>query len=206
MLRFFRAVVLGAIALANWLILALCFSMFGASDALAGLGALLVEGALIALAFTPAGERYFRMINRLRRPLPAEEEKLRPAFERVLKRCGLADAPELFVTHDSFPNAFAMGQKTVAVTLGLLQQATPDELEGVLAHEIGHLRNGDTKVLLAAFVMNAAGAAATWVMTLVMVALSVFSFITGLITGERHFFGLGWLIVIDPTAKAGGLQ
>lgn len=195
MLKTLRIAVLAGIAFVNWVILALFFSMFGASDALAGWGALLVEAALVGLALTPAGEWYFRRVNRLRRPLPDEEKVLRPAFDRVCSRCGAVETPELFVAHDSFPNAFAMGQRTVAVTRGLLEQAQAEELEAVLAHEVGHLSNGDTKVMLMAFVMNAAGSVATWVMTAVMAALSVFSFLTGGVTGERHFIGLGWFIV-----------
>lgn len=198
MLKYFRIAVLAGIAFVNWLTLALFFSMFGASDALAGWGALLVEAALVGLAFTPAGEWYFRRVGRLRRPLPDEEKIVRPAFDRVCSRCGCgaAEAPELFIAHDNFPNAFAMGQKTVAVTLGLLQQAKAEELEAVLAHEMGHLKNGDTKAMLAAYVMNAAGSVATWVMTVVMTALSIFSFITGGVTGNRQFIGLGWIIVM----------
>lgn len=195
MLNAFRFLVLGAIAFVNWAVIALCLSMFGASDAAAGWGALLVEGGLVTLAFTPLGEAYFRFVNYLRRPLPGEERVLRPALRRVLERCGAAEAPGLFVVHDAFPNAFAVGQRTVAVTLGLLEQATPEELEAVLAHEVGHLRNGDTKALLAAYAMNAAGVAATWVMTLVMAAFSAFSLATGLVTDDRRFIGLGWLVV-----------
>jgi len=186
---------LAGIAFVNWMILALFFSMFGASDTLAGWGAFLVETALAGLAFTPLGEWYFRLTSRLRRPLPDEESVLRPAFERACSQCGAVEMPELFVAHDSFPNAFAMGRRTVAVTRGLLEQAKAGELEAVLAHEIGHLKNGDTKVMLAAYVMNAAGSVATWVMTVVMAVLSIFSFLTGGVTGNRQFLGLGWLIV-----------
>lgn len=194
MLNAFRIVVLTGIAFVNWVILALFFSMFGASDALAGWSALLVEAALVGLALTPAGEWYFRRVNRLRRPLP-DEETVCPAFDRVCSRCGVKEAPDLFIVHDSFPNAFAMGRRTVAVTRGLLQQAAPEELEAVLSHELGHLKNGDTKIMLAAYVMNAAGSVTTWVMTAVMAVLSIFGFLTGGVTGDRHFIGLGWFIV-----------
>jgi len=195
MLKAFRIMVLAGIAFVNWFILVLLFLMFGASDALAGWSALLVEAALVGLALTPVGEWYFRRVNRLRRPLPDEEKVLRPAFDRVCSRCGVVETPELFVAHDCFPNAFATGQRTVAVTLGLLEQAKAEELEAVLAHEMGHLLNGDTKVLLVAFVMSAAGSVATWVMTIVMAAFSIFSLIIGGVTGDRRFIALGWFIV-----------
>lgn len=165
MLTGFRLVVLAGIVFLNWVLIALFLSAFGASDTAAGFGAVLIEGGLVALAFTPAGEAYFRRANRLRRPLPYEEKVLRPSFERVCVRCGLTAMPDLFVQQSPHPNAIAVGTKTVAVTQGLLQQATPEELEAVLAHEVGHLVNGDTRVRLVAFVANAAGSVALWILT-----------------------------------------
>ncbi|MGQ9498513.1 MAG: M48 family metalloprotease [Desulfotomaculales bacterium] len=190
----FRLVVLAGIVFLNWVLIALFLSAFGASDALAGWGAMLVEGGLVALAFTPAGEAYFRRVNRLRRPLPQEEKILRPAFERVAARCGLTELPDLFVQHSPYPNALAVGTKTVAVTQGLLQQAAPEELEAVLAHEVGHLVNGDTRVRLVAFVTNAAGSVALWVVTGLMVIISLFGFAFG--SFDQRMAGLGWMVLL----------
>jgi heat shock protein HtpX len=66
--------------------------------------------------------------------------------------------PRVFVVPDSDPNAFATGRDaataSVAVTQGLLDLCSRDELQGVIAHEMGHIRNLDVRLmtLLAAMV------------------------------------------------------
>ncbi len=62
--------------------------------------------------------------------------------------------PRVYVVHDPAPNAFATGRNTehaaVAVTTGLLDKMNRQELEGVLAHELAHIRNGDILVMTVA--------------------------------------------------------
>jgi heat shock protein HtpX len=56
------------------------------------------------------------------------------------------DLPKVFVIPAAEPNAFAAGTKrcsVVALTTGLLTLLTPAETRAVVAHEVGHLRNGD---------------------------------------------------------------
>ena len=59
--------------------------------------------------------------------------------------------PELYVIHDKSPNAFATGRSpeysAVAVTTGLLDVLDRSELEGVIAHEISHIKNRDTLIM-----------------------------------------------------------
>ncbi|WP_434970104.1 M48 family metalloprotease [Microbacterium sp. bgisy207] len=63
--------------------------------------------------------------------------------------------PRLYVVEDSAPNAFATGRKpeeaAITVTTGLFEIMTDRELEGVLAHELGHIRNYDIRVSLIVF-------------------------------------------------------
>jgi heat shock protein HtpX len=63
--------------------------------------------------------------------------------------------PKLYVVDDPAPNAFAMGRKpeeaSITVTTGLFELMTDRELEGVLAHELGHIRNYDIRVSLIVF-------------------------------------------------------
>lgn len=59
--------------------------------------------------------------------------------------------PKVYVINDPSPNAFATGRdpnhSSIAVTTGLLQALNREELEGVIAHELSHIRNRDIKVM-----------------------------------------------------------
>jgi heat shock protein HtpX len=72
---------------------------------------------------------------------------------------GLADRaglprPRVFLVDEAQPNAFATGRNpqtsAVAVTTGLLERLTPEELSGVIAHELAHIRNRDTLTMTVA--------------------------------------------------------
>jgi heat shock protein HtpX len=69
---------------------------------------------------------------------------------RLSRDAGI-DTPEIAVYNSPVPNAFATGAKRndalVAVSVGLLQQMKPDEVEAVLAHEVAHVANGDMVTL-----------------------------------------------------------
>ncbi|MGI9951369.1 M48 family metalloprotease [Moorellaceae bacterium AZ2] len=193
-LKGFRLAVLGCIVVLNWFLIGLCLAIFGLSDNAAFFWGFVIEAALVALALSPAGETYFRAVTRLRPPLGREKEVLIPAFERVAARCGLAQKPDIFVQRDSYPNAFAVGTKTVAVTEGLLKSATVEELEAVLAHEVAHLQNGDTKVRLIAYVSNLAGTVALWIATAFMFIMSLIGFGAG--EFDREYAGVGWVFLL----------
>jgi heat shock protein HtpX len=70
---------------------------------------------------------------------------------------GLPVMPEIYVMPDEAPNAFAVGRPpkrcAVAVTTGLLRILDRDELQGVIGHEIGHLKNRDTVFMMMVGVM-----------------------------------------------------
>jgi heat shock protein HtpX len=65
--------------------------------------------------------------------------------------------PRLYIVPDDTPNAFAAGRKPeqaiVAVTSGLLERLDEEELEGVLAHEMSHIRNYDVRLMTYAAVL-----------------------------------------------------
>jgi heat shock protein HtpX len=81
------------------------------------------------------------------------------AVERLTQRAGLP-MPKLFVIPSDSPNAFATGRNpahaSVAVTEGILNLLNDEELEGVLAHELGHVRNRD--ILISSIAATLAGA------------------------------------------------
>src|SRR5688500_17582970 len=88
-----------------------------------------------------------------------EAPELYAMVDRLRQRAGLP-MPTLAIAPHAQPNAFATGRNpdnaVVAVTQGILQLVPPEELEGVLAHELAHIKNRD--MLLQTFTATMAGA------------------------------------------------
>jgi len=80
--------------------------------------------------------------------------------EEMTLAAGLPNMPAVYLIDDPAPNAFATGRRpetaAVAVTSGLLRRLNRDELQGVIAHEIGHIRNRDIQLMLFAGVLAGA--------------------------------------------------
>jgi heat shock protein HtpX len=96
------------------------------------------------------------------RAQPVTREQLPRAYsvvERLTQRIGIP-MPKIYVIPTDSPNAFATGRNpqhaSVAVTEGILRLLTDEELEGVLAHELGHVRNRD--ILTSSIAATLAGA------------------------------------------------
>jgi heat shock protein HtpX len=88
-------------------------------------------------------------------PNAAEPEKLKlRQLQNVVDEMSIASGiprPRVYVVPDADPNAFATGRgpghASIAVTRGLLEALDRDELQGVIAHEMSHIRNLDTRVM-----------------------------------------------------------
>src|SRR5881296_870064 len=98
------------------------------------------------------------------RPVSREElPRLYAVMERLAAKANLP-VPKLYVVPEAAPNAFATGRNprhaSVAVTQGLLELMNDDELEGVIAHELSHVRNYD--ILISSIAATIAGAI-TWI-------------------------------------------
>jgi len=93
---------------------------------------------------------------------PVTREQLPRLYQVMERLAGKATipVPKLYVVPDAAPNAFATGRNpnhaSVAVTEGLLQIMNDDELEGVIAHELSHVRNYD--ILTSSIAATIAGA------------------------------------------------
>lgn len=124
-------------------------------------------GMVLAFIFA-AGMNFFsyfysdKIALKMYRAQPVTREQLPRAYqivERMTQRMGLP-MPKIYVIPTDSPNAFATGRNpqhaSVAVTHGILNLLTDEELEGVLAHELGHVKNRD--ILTSSVAATLAGA------------------------------------------------
>src|ERR1700681_4304873 len=119
----------------------------------------------LAIAVLMNGISYFfsdkiALMSSGAQPVSREElPRLYAVMERVSAKASLP-VPKLYVIPEPAPNAFATGRNprhaSVAVTQGLLELMTDDELEGVIAHELSHVRNYD--ILTSSIAATMAGA------------------------------------------------
>jgi heat shock protein HtpX len=126
------------------------------------------ENGMILAFVIAAGMNFFtyfysdKLALAMYRAQPVTREQLPRAYEvveRMTGRLGLP-MPKIYVIPTDSPNAFATGRNpkhaSVAVTHGILQLLNDDELEGVLAHELGHVKNRD--ILTSSIAATLAGA------------------------------------------------
>ena len=120
-------------------------------------------GLLVGVAAYWYADRVAMGMVGARELLPGEAPALHSMVERLALRAGVLK-PRLYVIRDGFPRALSAGRgatsSVLAVSTGLLGLPAPAELEGVVAHEIAHIRNRDvlvqtTAVVLAALLVEA---------------------------------------------------
>ena len=169
------------------------------------------NGMLIAFAISVAMNftAYFfsdKIALKMYRAQPVTREQLPRAYE-VVERLAAKDGlpmPKIYVIPSESPNAFATGRNpqhaSVAVTHGILGLLTDEELEGVLAHELGHVKNRD--ILTSSIAATLAGA-------ITMIArmgywASLFGYGGGGGRRERGGGGLGALLmlIVAPIAAS----
>ena len=104
----------------------------------------------IAFSFT-SGKRLVLSVSGARPADPQQYRQLHDIVEALAIGEGFAK-PEVFVIDDPSPNAFATGMSpqhaAITVTTGLLAVMNREELEGVIAHEMSHIKNYDVRLLL----------------------------------------------------------
>ena len=123
------------------------------------LGELSIIIAMIFAIVSTWGSYYYsdKIVLKLNNARPATKEedlKLVNILDSLVISAGLQEKPQLYVIEDAQPNAFATGRNpkhaVICVTSGLLEKLDYYELEGVLAHEMSHIKNYD--ILLSAVV------------------------------------------------------
>jgi heat shock protein HtpX len=88
---------------------------------------------------------------------PTDHPRLYNIVEEMKIASGLEKMPDVYIIDDPALNAFATGRSpehaSVAITSGLLEKLNRDELQGVIAHEIGHIKNRDIRLMLLASIL-----------------------------------------------------
>lgn len=119
------------------------------------LGSLSIVIALIFSIASAWGSYYYsdKIVLASCRARPAtkeEDQKLVNILDALMVTSGLPCKPRLYVVEDAQPNAFATGRNpqnaVICVTTGLLEKLDYYELEGVIAHEMSHIKNYDIRL------------------------------------------------------------
>jgi heat shock protein HtpX len=189
----------------TFVLLAFLGALFIGIGAIFGTGGLII-GAVLALLFV-GGTFWFsdKIAVAAARAKPVSREEAPRLYEIVedLARRNDMPTPRLYVSPEPQPNAFATGRgpkhAVVAVTQGILGVLDDDELRGVLAHEMSHVRNRD--------VLIGSVAAAVALMITFVARIAMFSAIFGGgdDEGGGNIIGLLALAILAPLA-AGLLQ
>jgi heat shock protein HtpX len=106
---------------------------------------------ILLLAALTGGERILLAQAGAREIAHKDAPRLYNVVEEMQLAAGLPKTPRVFIVDSPVPNAFAVGltpeRAAVAVTTGLLSKLNRDELQGVVAHEIAHIANRDTRFM-----------------------------------------------------------
>jgi heat shock protein HtpX len=155
-----RIVLFLATNLAVGIVLSIALSLLGADRFLVGTGlniptlvvfSLIVGfgGSIISLLISKMMAKMMTGAHVIDSPATADEQWLVATVKRLADKAGVG-MPEVAI-YEGAPNAFATGasrnSSLVAVSTGLLESMTRDEVEAVLGHEIGHVANGDMVTL-----------------------------------------------------------
>ena len=126
------------------------------------LGTFSIVIALIFSIATAWGSYYYSdkivlSVNRARPATKEEDLKIVNILDALMVTSGLNSKPRLYVVDDPQPNAFATGRNpenaVICVTTGLLDKLDYYELEGVIAHELSHIKNYDIRLSCVVSVM-----------------------------------------------------
>ena len=163
----------------------------------AGLGGLFVAFVVwvgLTLISYFRGDSIFLALSGARRIEKNDNPQLFNVVEEMTIAAGLPKVPDIYVMDDAAPNAFATGRDAqhaaVAVTAGLLESLNRDELQGVIAHELGHVKNRDVLYMMMVGIMMGA------IVLLADVGARVFFFGGGRRRTSSRSEGQGQLVIV----------
>ncbi|TMF56643.1 MAG: zinc metalloprotease HtpX [Chloroflexi bacterium] len=140
---------------------------FGGNGGLFVLPFALAIASISGLTSYFAGDKIVLGMSQAHEVSEQQEPQLHHVVEELVIGAGIPK-PKIYVIEDSAPNAFATGRdpkhSSVAVTRGLLTKLDRTELQGVIAHELSHVRNFDIRLMLiVAVLLGMAALLSDWI-------------------------------------------
>jgi heat shock protein HtpX len=120
-------------------------------SAIAGLFIAILVWVILSLVAYFQGDSILLGMSRAKKIGPDDHPRLYNVVEEMKIASGLEKMPDIYIIDDPALNAFATGRDpnkaSVAITSGLLQKLNRDELQGVIGHEISHIKNRDVLLM-----------------------------------------------------------
>ena len=146
-----RSIVLVAVMGAFLIALGWLLGYSIAANGIAGVVIALAVYGLLNLVAYFQGDSILLSVAGARKIKREDHPRLYNVVEEMKIASGLEKMPDVYIIDDPALNAFATGRDinhaSVAITSGLLQKLNRDELQGVIAHEIGHVKNRDVLLM-----------------------------------------------------------
>ncbi len=170
------------------LVLGYVIGLYFFDNAIAGMIiAAVIWGFMYLMAYFQ-GDSILLAVSRAKKIKRDDHPRLYNIVEEMKIASGLENMPEIYIIDDPAPNAFATGRSpekaSVAVTSGLLQRLNRDELQGVIGHEIAHIKNRDVLLMSVAGIILGAIVMLAWYATHAL-------FFSGMMGGGRRSSGGG---------------
>ncbi len=154
-----KTVVVVAVYLVLFLVIGASLGEYSLNNAQAGIIIALVTGGLYTGLMLSNGTNVVMRLNHATEITTQQQFPMLWNIVEDMSMVAQVPMPRIFVIEDASPNAFATGSSpekaAVAVTTGLLEWLNREELEGVIAHEFGHIRNYDVRLQTIAIAMGA---------------------------------------------------
>ncbi len=160
---------MGLLLLLLGYVLGLAFAGSGTN----GLAIALAIWVVMSLVGYFQGDSILLTMSKAKKIKRDDHPRLYNIVEEMKIASGLPKMPNVYIIDDSALNAFATGRNpdkaSVAITSGLLQKLNRDELQGVIAHEISHIKNRDVLLMAMASVMLGTIVILAWYVSRVMI-------------------------------------
>jgi heat shock protein HtpX len=122
-----------------------------AANGIAGLVIALIIWGIMTLVAYFQGDNILLSVDGAKKISPSDHQQLYDVVEEMKIASGLEKMPDIYIIDDPSLNAFATGRDpnhaAVSITSGLLQKLNRDELQGVIGHEISHIKHRDVLLM-----------------------------------------------------------